>query len=324
MFARKFRIDSKPASIQQLLPHNRSQRFEGVAFSPGGDILGAATADTNAVQLFRRKAGGRFEDAAYSTITDLNYPHDLSFAKCGDKVLLAIAERSGAISVLEDRGNGMFGPDPTFVISGAGARLSHTDGVAFVPPHNRYLAACNLLTGVISFYRRASDSPVEFSTSPDVELSHVSMVHPDGLDFSTDGRWLAVANHAANSVSVFQRKGADAANGEAPNYDPEPIAVITDPDLRHPHSVAFTAYRHLIATSAGANYFTVYRTSRSFFQKSAEPEVVHKQLVADDSVFRAVNEKNKMEGGPKGIAVHKHTLAICSPEIGIKLYSFRG
>jgi hypothetical protein len=44
--------------------------------------------------------------------------------------------------------------------------------------------------------------------------------------------------------------------------------------------------------------------------------------VTDEKVFRATNQDNKMEGGPKGLAVHGRTLAVCSPEIGIKIYSF--
>jgi hypothetical protein len=30
-----------------------------------------------------------------------------------------------------------------------------------------------------------------------------------------------------------------------------------------------------------------------------------------------------MEGGPKGVAVYNNSLAVCSPEIGVKIYAFR-
>jgi 6-phosphogluconolactonase (cycloisomerase 2 family) len=322
MFFRRFSIDAQPEAVQQILPKGANLRFEGLAFSPEGDVLGAATADTNAVVLFRRNATGQFDDEPYATLDHLNYPHDLSFGRSGHKVLLAVAERSGAISVFEDRGRGKFASEPSHVVTGPQARLSHTDGVAFVPPHNDCLAACNLLTGAISFYQQTSDAPVRFSSSPDLELTHASLIHPDGLAFSSNGRWLAVANHASHSVSVFGRQHG-AVKGKTPIYGPEPAAVITGPDLCHTHSVAFTD-GHLVATNAGANHFTVYRTSRSLFRRSIEPERVHQQPVADEDVFRGVNTQNKMEGGPKGIAVHHRTLAVCSPEIGIKLYPIRG
>lgn len=323
MFSSKFRIDVQPGLVQHLRPKRQNQRFEGLGFSPDGWILAAATADTNSVLLFRRNGDGRFDEEAYAELEGLHYPHDLSFAASGRKMLLAVAERSGAISVFEELRDGTFGPKPTFMIGGPEARLSHTDGVAFVPPFNDYLAACNLLTGTISFYWKTSVTPLRFAGSPEQELMHASMNNPDGLAFSSDGRWLAVANHGSHSVSVFERQGV-AATGKTPVYGPEAVAVITDSTLRHTHSVAFTPGGHLVATNAGANYFCVYRMSKSLLRRTMKPKLVHQQAVADEAVFHQVNAHNKMEGGPKGVAVHTHTLAVCSPEIGIRLYPIRG
>jgi hypothetical protein len=323
MFRRRFRLVEQEA-IQVLSPKFPGQRFEGIAFSPSGAILGVATADTDAVLLFRRQANGRFDDEPYQRIEGLSYPHDVSFAKCGDHGLLAIAQRGGSICVLrENVGEHTYGPDPVCVIDGPESRLHQPDGVAFVPPDNDYLAACNLTAGSIGFYRRTSQMPPRFNSTPAFELSHSTVFQPDGLAFSSCGRWLATANHGGHSVSVFERRMA--ADG-ALRYGPEPAAVIADPTLRHPHSVAFTDHGHLVATNAGANYFSVYRTrQRSFFRAELEqPESVHRQTVNDEAAFREVNSQNKMEGGPKGIAIHSRTLAICSPEIGIKIYSFRG
>jgi hypothetical protein len=36
-----------------------------------------------------------------------------------------------------------------------------------------------------------------------------------------------------------------------------------------------------------------------------------------------VNARCKLEGGPKGIAIRQQTVAICSPEHGIVMYTFR-
>jgi hypothetical protein len=103
-----------------------------------------------------------------------------------------------------------------------------------------------------------------------------------------------------------------------------PVTIIKNARLRHPHSVAFTpSTNHLVVTNAGANYFTVYAPEqrRLGMRWSQDPLV---QVIAhDDEVFKAVNMAEKTEGGPKGIAVSKNTLAVCSPQIGIKIYSFR-
>jgi hypothetical protein len=50
---------------------------------------------------------------------------------------------------------------------------------------------------------------------------------------------------------------------------------------------------------------------------------VAQAMVHDDAAFQEVNTANKMEGGPKGIAIHRNTVAVCSPQIGVKIYSFR-
>ena len=41
--------------------------------------------------------------------------------------------------------------------------------------------------------------------------------------------------------------------------------------------------------------------------------------VGPDAASHAVNVRSKMAGRPKGIAVHGRTLAICSPEHGVKI-----
>ena len=77
-------IETTDYSVQNLAPPNNLQRFEGIAFSTSGNIIGVATSDTNTVFLFGRKPDGRFEDAPYWSIngpgSGLNYPHDLSFS----------------------------------------------------------------------------------------------------------------------------------------------------------------------------------------------------------------------------------------------------
>lgn len=250
-------------------------------------------------------------------ISGLNYPHDVSFAHDGCGGLLAVAQRGGSVAVFaENTADGSYGPDPACVISGPESRLDWSDGVSFVPPHNGWVAACNLSTGTIGFYRRTARAPLRFHATPDFELTHPSLAQPDGLGFSRNGRWLATANHGGNSISIFERNGATI------EYGPEPVAVITDPSLNHPHSVAFTERGYLICTNAGANTFNVYRLVRPF-RSPMKPEPVLRQTVNDEMAFQIINSHNKMEGGPKGIAIHDQTVAVCSPEIGIKLYSFR-
>jgi DNA-binding beta-propeller fold protein YncE len=314
-------------SVQNLVPPNNLQRFEGIAFSPSGSTIGVATSDTNTVFLFRRKPDGLFEDAPYSSIegprSRMDYPHDLAFSLSGDTELLAVAQRSGSICIYQkNRMTDAYGSDPVYEIRGREAKLSHSDGVAFVPPDDGYLAACNLKTGTITFYRNTSGTSVGFELKPVFKLRHRSLSRPDGLTFSQCGKWLAVANHGNHTVSIYDRRKTFFSRREL-KYGSRPVSIIRDPGLRHPHSVAFTPKtNHLVVTNAGANYFSVYRPEGHGSQVRWSQAPVLQQVLGPYSVFNQVNACNKMEGGPKGIAIHKNNLAVCSPEYGIKIYSF--
>lgn len=324
----RFEIDASGDSVQSLAPPSKLQRFEGIAFSSAGNILGVATSETNTVFLFRRKTSGLFEDTPYWAIagprSGLKYPHDVSFSLSGETELLAVAQRGGAIALYEkNRTSETYGPEPAFEICGPRTKLNFSDGVAFVPPRNDYLAACNLTIGSISFYRKLSSSPTAFELEPAFELKHASLASPDGLGFSECGNWLAIANHGNHSICVFQRRNRILSENKLA-YGPDPVAIIKDPGLRHPHSVAFTPEtNHLVVTNAGANYFSVYEPQSRNLEVCWSQSAVIQQPVGPDRVFKEVNARNKMEGGPKGVAIHKSSLAVCSPEHGVKIYSFR-
>lgn len=200
--------------------------------------------------------------------------------------------------------------------------MDYTDGVAFVPPNNDYLAACNLRASKIVFYRKAPGSSIGFNLEPDFELKY-GVHRPDGLAFSQCGTWLAIANHGNHTVSIYQRRKSILSRLKL-KYGPRPVTIIKDPGFRYPHSVAFTPEtNHLVVTNAGANYFSVYRPKRRFSKMRWSQSPVLQKIIGPDNIFQEVNARNKMEGGPKGVAIHKNCLAVCSPEHGIKIYSFR-
>ena len=289
------------AEEQRIRPLGGRHRFEGIAFSPDGSSLAVATSEANALFLYRH-ADGRVAEEPFATIAGrgagLDYPHDVAFSKEGD--LMAVAQRKGAIAVYEG-----FSSCPAFVIRGPRTRLNFSDGVAFVPPDDNVLAVCNLESDSVSFYRMTSRSPLAFELSPSFELKDESIYEPDGLAFSPDGRWLAVANHGNHTVAIFEQpSGAK--------------IVLRHRSLRYPHSVAFMpGTNHLLVTNAGANYFSVFEHRGRTWSKSP----VTRQIVGPDRTFREVNARCKSEGGPKGIAIHGNHVAICSPEQGIVTYT---
>lgn len=322
----RFEIDRSDAAVQCLTPPSGGHRLEGLAFSPSGGTLGVAAINTNTVFLLRRQVDGGFDAAPYQCLvnSEANSPHDVSIAQCGRTELLAVAKRIGVISIYAKRLFGdRYGAEPDFEIRGTQTRLKFSDGVAFVPPHNRYLAVNNLTDCRITFYRRSSLFPVVFDLEPAFELTHPSIVNPDGLSFSPCGRWLAIANHGNHSVSIFRRRNWLFKRGKLA-YGPEPAQVIKAPDLCYPHSVAFTPRtNHLAVTNSGANYFCVFAPKRGSFSTCWTETPVLRQAFAPVDIFAKVNSDNEMEGGPKGIAIHQSAIAVSSPELGIRIYSFR-
>jgi DNA-binding beta-propeller fold protein YncE len=309
--------------VQTLAFPNQQERAEGIAISSSGSMMAVATASADTVLLYRRQPGGQFDGEPCGTLcgpqSRISYPHDVSFASVAGRELLAVAQRRGSITIYgSDDVSGDFGPEPAFEISGAGSRLDFSDGVAFVPPSNDHLAACNLALGTISFFRKCSDSPLAFDQRPRFELWQ-SLVEPDGLAFSPSGEWLAVANHGNHSVSIFQRRNRGTADDRF-RFGPAPVAVIAE-GFRYPHSLAFDAADHLYVTNAGANFFSVFAPSRVGGRIEWSPLPGGQRVVGSEDGFRAINAANKMEGGPKGIAIHRDTLAVCSPQQGVLLYS---
>ena len=317
-------MDFRIEPVQTLALSKHQQRAEGIALSSSGSTMAVATADTDTVLLYRRSSGGPFEAEPCGILrgpeSRLRYPHDVSFAPSGGGELLAVAQRRGSITIFKGDGDtGAFGPVPAFEISGVGSRLDFSDGVAFVPPLNDHLAACNLAFGTISFYRKRSDSPLTFEQHPCFELFQ-GLAEPDGLAFSPSGEWLAVANHGNHSVSLFRRRNR-AGSPARFRYGPAPETVITDASFRFPHSLAFTAADHLVVTNAGANFFSVVVPAAVDGTTKWSLLPGGQQVVGSESGFRAINAANKMEGGPKGIAIHEDTLAVCSPQHGVLLYA---
>jgi 6-phosphogluconolactonase (cycloisomerase 2 family) len=316
---------SESHPIQSLSLPSTLQRSEGIAFSSGGEIIAVATSDTDSVFLFRRTLDGSFEAHPYSSISGpqsgLSYPHDVAFAPTKNGELMAVAQRGGAIAIYHSTPDGTFGAAPEFEIRGPQTRLNYSDGVAFVPPSFRHLAVCNLEANMISFYRLLCASPVRFELKPVFELRDKSLRRPDGLGFSKCGRWLAVANHGNHTVSVFQRRPLPISWPRL-RYGPRPVTVIKDPTLRHPHSVAFSAEgNRLVVTNAGANYFNVYAPQGHGRRIRWSESAVRQTIVGPEAIFREVNARNKMEGGPKGVAIHRDSVAVCSPEHGVKIFA---
>ena len=121
-------------------------------------------------------------------------------------------------------------------------------------------------------------------------LLHKYLNIPDGVSVSPDRRWIAVSNHAAHNVLLFE-------NSPALNSDAKPDGILRY--VQYPHGVRFSADgRHLFVADAGAPYLHIYTQDSDQWRGVRHP--VASVRIMDDAVFER-GQHNPEEGGPKGL-----------------------
>jgi hypothetical protein len=101
------------------------------------------------------------------------------------------------------------------------------------------------------------------------------------------------------------------------------VALIADPELRHPHSVAFSPnFNHLIVTNAGGRFVHVFAAQGDAENRSWSQWSGSSLEFCPPEAFEPANNESRGEGGAKGIAVHGGEIAICSPEMGVAIFTY--
>ena len=121
-------------------------------------------------------------------------------------------------------------------------------------------------------------------------LLHKYLNIPDGVSVSPDRRWIAVSNHAAHNVLLFE-------NSPALNSDAKPDGILRC--VQYPHGVRFSANgRHLFVADTGAPYLHIYTQDSDQWRGVRHP--VASVRIMDNAVFER-GQHNPEEGGPKGL-----------------------
>jgi DNA-binding beta-propeller fold protein YncE len=138
--------------------------------------------------------------------------------------------------------------------------------------------------------RHLSDRDADGALRNSEILLHKYLNIPDGVSVSTDRRWIAVSNHAAHNVLLFE-------NSPALNPDAEPDGILRG--VIYPHGLRFSADgRHLFVADAGAPYLHIYTQDSDQWRGVRHP--VASLRIMDDAVFER-GQYNPEEGGPKGL-----------------------
>ena len=115
---------------------------------------------------------------------------------------------------------------------------------------------------------------------------------PDGVSVSPDRGWIAVSNHTAHNVLLYE-------SSPALNADAEPDGILRR--VSYPHGLRFSADgRHLFVADAGAPYLHIYAQDSDQWRGVRHP--VATVRIMDDAVYDRGRE-NPEEGGPKGLDI---------------------
>ena len=134
---------------------------------------------------------------------------------------------------------------------------------------------------------------------------------PDGVAISSDGRWVAISNHFAHTVFVYEHAslgGAEAA----------PVGILRG--VTYPHGLRFAGGdERLLVADAGAPHVHVFAASERGWHGVAYPAATI--AVMDDETF-LVGHRSPEEGGPKGLDLDPRTnmLLVTSEETPLSCF----
>jgi hypothetical protein len=115
---------------------------------------------------------------------------------------------------------------------------------------------------------------------------------PDGVTVSPDRRWLAVSNHDANTVFVYE-------NTPSLNEGSDPAAILRGPAF--PHSLWFSDDARLLhVADAASPYVHVFAAGEDGWRGAGRP-VAAIRVLSDEQFARG--RHNAQEGGAKGLAM---------------------
>ena len=115
---------------------------------------------------------------------------------------------------------------------------------------------------------------------------------PDGVGVSPDRRWIAVSNHAAHNVLLYENSPS--------------LSAVVEPDgilrgVYYPHGLRFTVDgRRLLVADAGAPYLRIFAQDADEWRGVRHP--VATVRIMDQAMFER-GRHNREEGGPKGLDI---------------------
>lgn len=285
---------------------DRLVRGEDLQFSPNGSQLAIADLISNRLLILetgidRNAAQPDIQVTDFLEITGwFDAPHGLCWL---DEGVLAVANRGGTVVLVElpairpdsRRAHlepvSWHGEERAHLLSAPGSLSNRALGLDLVE-----LLVCNNVSNQISRHLLDRRQGYEFLMSE--ALLGQGLDLPDGIAHSPSGAWVAISNHNAHEVCVYD-------NRDDLNLASKPRGVLRG--VLYPHGVRFSADEGwLVAADSGSPF--VYLFDRGDDWAGAREPAAAIRVMSDDA-FRRGNISTR-EGGPKGIDLAGPILAM--------------
>jgi mannosyltransferase OCH1-like enzyme len=271
-------------------------RTEDLRFSPSGRRLAVAGYTNNKITVFDISAATSQQssrialtDVAEISSSYLSNPHGLDFID-EERILVANRDGQACIFKLPLNARGSFELTPSAIIRSS--IISVPGSVAVIK--NKYglneALICNNYVHYVT--RHQLDLNTETSGDNGEVLLRRWIDIPDGICASNDSRWMAVSNHGAHAVLIYE-------NNSLLNEKSNPVGILRGVD--YPHGLRFCFDdRIILVADAGSPYVHMYEKDNSDWRGVYNPFHSFRVLNRDDYLR---GRHNPEEGGPKGIDV---------------------
>ena len=146
--------------------------------------------------------------------------------------------------------------EPVCIIQGDESGVNRPEGIAFSPSGD-CLAVANSAGYSVTVYRRTEDENPIYSTTPTVHFQDSSVLrYPHSVEFTPDGKHLAVASRDNHSVVLYKRNFSAICS-----FEMTPAAILRGFGMNLPAGVSFSADADVmgVANRAGNQPLTFYR-----------------------------------------------------------------
>lgn len=274
-------------------------RTEDVRFSPNNRRLAVASFHRNRIVVFDidiASSLGATQVALTGSVElsspALQWPHGVDFID-DDTVIVTNRTRDVALFTLPSGERGVPSPEVLPLARWPADGATHLNAPGSVAVTRVEDDACEVLicnnNGHTVTRHRLDRNAGHAITHSEILLEKYLNI-PDGVSVSPDRRWIAVSNHTAHNVLLYE-------NSPALNADAEPDGILRH--VHYPHGLRFSADgRHLFVADAGSPCLHIYAQDPDQWRGVRHP--VASARIMEDAVFER-GRHNPEEGGPKGL-----------------------